>query len=356
MNILIDIGHPGHVHLFRPFAQKMIEKGNKVLFTCREKEFEIELLKAAGFEYFSFGKKYNSLPGKIFGLLKFDIKEYIRGLKFKPDILMSHGSMYAAHAAFLLRKPHISMEDSGNWEQIKLYLPFTKYVLTPSVLFENLGKKQIRYEGYHELAYLHPSLFTPSKDIYKFLDISDDEKYAIIRFVSWNATHDRGQGGLSYEEKKNLVGVLRDSGMKIFITSEQKLPDEFMKYKILIPPEKMHDALAFADIFIGEGATMASEAGVLGTPSFYINSLRRAYNEDQEKYGLVFNFQNGKGVIEKISEILNIPDYKNEWQKRRKKLLADKINVTAFLIWFIENYPESAKIIKENPDYQYRFK
>ncbi len=355
MNILIDIGHPGHVHLFRPFSKIMINKGHEVLFTCREKEFETELLKAAGFDFISFGKKFNSLPGKLFGLIKFDIQEYLQGLKFKPDILLSHGSMYAAHAAFLLRKPHVSMEDSGNWEQIKLYLPFTKFVLTPSVLFEDLGEKQIKYDGYHELAYLHPSLFRPSDSIYEFLNISRNDKYAIIRFVSWNATHDRGQGGLSFDKKRELIKLL-DSQMKVFISSEQDLPDEFSKYKISIPPEKMHDALAFADLFVGEGATMASEAGVLGTPSLYVNSLRRAYNEDQEKYGLVYNFQNGDGVIKKVEEILKIPGYKKEWQKRRNKLLADKINVTSFLVWFIENYPQSVKIMKENPDYQYRFK
>ena len=44
MRILIDIGHPAHVHLFKNFAWQMQEKGHKVLFTCREKEFEIDLL------------------------------------------------------------------------------------------------------------------------------------------------------------------------------------------------------------------------------------------------------------------------------------------------------------------------
>lgn len=30
-------------------------------------------------------------------------------------------------------------------------------------------------------------------------------------------------------------------------------------------------------------------------------------------------------------------------------MLSDKIDVTAFMVWFIENYPKSAKIMKENP-------
>ena len=42
--------------------------------------------------------------------------------------------------------------------------------------------------------------------------------------------------------------------------------------------------------------------------------------------------------------------------KKRQNMLNDKIDVTAFMVWFVENYPESEKTIKKNPDYQYRFK
>lgn len=37
-------------------------------------------------------------------------------------------------------------------------------------------------------------------------------------------------------------------------------------------------------------------------------------------------------------------------------MLQDKIDVTAFMVWFIENYPKSVEIIKDNPKYQYNFK
>jgi len=355
MKILIDIGHPGHVHLFRPFVDEMISKGNEVLFTCREKEFEIELLKAAGFTYKSFGNHFKTKTGKIYGLLKFNLIMFFTCLNFKPDILLSHGSIYAAQVSFLLGKPHISLEDSGNWEQMKLYLPFTKHVLTPNVLKEDLGDKQIRYKGYHELAYLHPRIFTPDEKINELLGIEKGDAYAVLRFVSWNATHDKGQGGLSEEQKSNLILEL-EARMKVFISSEGELPGKFQKYQIKIPPEKMHDVLAFATIFIGEGATMASESGVLGTPAIYVNSLERCYNEDQERYGTVFNFRNGIGVLEKVRELIENPQLKSNTRAGRDKMLKDKIDVSKFLVWFVENYPQSAKIMKENPEYQYRFK
>jgi len=54
--------------------------------------------------------------------------------------------------------------------------------------------------------------------------------------------------------------------------------------------------------------------------------------------------------------LLSNSDLKKEWLIKRKVLFDSKVNVSEFLVWFIENYPESAKIMKENPDYQYKFK
>ena len=45
-----------------------------------------------------------------------------------------------------------------------------------------------------------------------------------------------------------------------------------------------------------------------------------------------------------------------EWQRRQKKMLSEKIDVTAFLLWFVENYPESADVMKTNPEFQNRFR
>ena len=355
MRILIDIGHPAHVHLFKNLAYEMKGAGHDILFTCREKEFEINLLEHYELDYRSFGKKYSSIPGKLLGMIEFDVKEFIAGLKFRPDILLSHGSIYAAHASFLLGKPHISLEDSGNMEQIRLYKPFTKVIITPDVLKENLGKKQIRYRSYHELAYLHPDYYKPDDSVYNDLKIAKDERFCIIRFVSWKATHDEGQKGFSDSDKRQLVKLLRNK-MKVFITSESDLPVELKQFQICISPEKIHDALYFASLVISEGATIASEAGVLGTTSFYVNSIRRSYCEDQERFGLVFNYQNPPNAIFKIMEIISDNNKLIKQQESREKLLKEKINTTVFLVWFVQNWPESFKIMKENPDYQYRFR
>jgi predicted glycosyltransferase len=111
-----------------------------------------------------------------------------------------------------------------------------------------------------------------------------------------------------------------------------------------------------ATLFISEGATMASECAVMGTPAIYVNSMEAGTINDQETRVLLFHYRTSNDVLVKVKELLSIQDLKQQWQKRRDKMLKDKIDVTAFLIWFVENYPDSFAIMKENPDYQLRFK
>lgn len=355
MRLLIDIGHPGHVHLFRPFAKIMQKKGHELLFTCRQKEFEIELLKNAGFSYISFGKKYDSILGKILGLLVFNIKMLKTAIKFKPNIFLSAGSMYAAQVSSILRKPHIAFEDTGNMEQVNLYKPFTDVILTSDVFHRDLGKKQIKYSGFHELAYLHPNHFTSDKTIVDSLALNPIKKTILFRFVSWNATHDIGQGGFMLSDKLRIVKKIAET-YNVFISSESSLPAELEKYRLTTKPEQIHDVMSYVDLFIGEGATMASECAMIGTPAIYVNTMEAGSIDDQEKSGLVFHFRKTEGVLEKAKEVLIDPKAQDYFYSNYQKMLTKKIDVTAFLVWFIENYPNSKLIMKEKPNYQYKFK
>lgn len=355
MRILIDIAHPAHVHLFKNIVFELEKKGHEFFFTTRDNENEVLLLEQNGFNYKFIGKKHRSKIRKLTGLLEYSFKILRIALKFKPDLFLTHGSMYAGYAAFFLRKPHIALEDTGNMEQIAFSKPVSSVIISPKELQVELGKKHLKYDGYHELTYLHPKYFSPDRSVLLDLNVENNQPFVIVRFVSWGATHDIGSKGFSDEDKIKLIEFLSKK-FKVFISTERELPDSIKRFQIDIPPHKMHDALSLASFYIGEGATMASEAGVLGTPSIYISPIKRCYTDDLEKYGLVFNIYSLEDVIKKVEEITSVKDYQEEFLKKREIMLGDKIDVTAFFVWFVENYPKSESTMRENPDIQLKFK
>jgi uncharacterized protein len=289
-------------------------------------------------------------------MLKADYILYKRAKLFNPDIFLSFGSMYAAHASALLRKPHIAFDDTEHaWFQQLMNNPFSEVLLTPSCFTKNFGIKHIRFESYMELTALHQNYFTPNPDIYQLLGLLPREKFILLRFVSWNASHDIGQKGMSTKYKEVLINEL-SKVIKVFISSENDLPAELISFKINIPPHRMHDALYYATLYIGEGATMALECAMLGTPAIYVNTLSAGTLKEQEKYGLISWFMGSDGVLEKAKELLFMPDLKEEYQFRRMNMIKNKIDLTSFMVWFIENYPRSFRIMKEDPGYQERFK
>ena len=338
--ILIDIGHPAHVHMFRCFAHEMQARGHKLLFTCRTKEFETELLQANGFDFINMGKKSTSVFGKVLDTLRFDLKEWGITRRFRPDVYISHGSIVASHIAWLRRKPHVSFEDTFNMEQVRLYAPFTRVIITADYDNPISGRSNVlACPCYNELLYLHPNRFTPDNSVRRELGLKPDERYVIIRFVGWNATHDLGNNGISPENKLCAVRAFEPYA-RVFISSESPLPKELQAYRFPLRPERMHDAEAFAALVFGESATMASEAAVLGVPSIYIDTIGRYYTRELEsRYGLCHNFtespEDQLRAIDKGVEILS-GKTSTDYKAARAQLLKDKIDVTAFFVDFIE--------------------
>jgi hypothetical protein len=335
VKIVVDINHPGHVHFFKNFIWEMEKRGHEIMIIARDKDVTVKLLDAYGFHYTLIKENPTSLISKILSIPLLDFKIYNLVKSFDPDLFMGIASWKAAHVAFLLRKKSIIFDDTEHAiEQILLYRFFASVICTPSCFQKDYGEKQIRYKGYHELAYLHPSNFTPDSTALTKFHLTEGESFIIVRFVSWKASHDIGQYGIC--DKIGLVKTLEKYG-RVLITSENALPSELQSYQILVSPEKLHDLLYYATLYVGEGATTASESAILGTHAIYVNTLRLGYtDEEEEKYGLVYTFSDPlkmeKDVFEKAVELLNDPHIRANGKKKREILLDDKIDVTGFMI------------------------
>lgn len=352
MRIVVDVNHPGHVHYFKHFIWEMMRKGHEVLTTASEKDITFKLLENYNIEFKNMGTYGTSLVSKLANIPIIDIRYYQLMKSFKPDIILGFGSIRAAHVSFLLKKPCINFEDTEHsTEQIYMYLPFASAVCTPFCFTRDLGKKQVRFNGYMELASLHPNRFTPNPAVLAELGLKEGDLFIVVRFVSWQASHDVGHSGLMLDTKRRAIREFEKYG-RVFITSEKPLPEEFEKYRISISPEMMHDLLYYATLLYGESATMASECAVLGTHAIFCDFAGRGYTDEEEtKYDLVYNFKldelSQKRSIEKSVELLQDPNLKKKGRKKRELLLNDKIDVTAFMVWFIENYPECIAIAKD---------
>jgi predicted glycosyltransferase len=360
MKILISIEHPAWAHQFKYLIRELEKRGHSVKVVAIKKDIDLELMNIFNIRYeiISNTSGRNIIEkGIIF--LKTTLKIYQISKKFKPDIFIGRASPMMAINNFLFRKKHIIFEDSEpSIFCLFICKLFSDVIITPNGFKKNLGKKQVRINAYKELFYLHLKYFTPDPTVLSELNLSPNDKFIILRFVAWDAHHDIGRHGI-----KNKIEIVKEleKYAPVFISSEASLPTELEKYILPSSPEKIHDFLYYAKLFVSDSQTMTTEAGVLGTPAIRCNTFvgendMGNFIELEQRYGLIFNYSDQNKAITKAIELVQKPEFKEEWKKKRENLLKDKIDVTAFMVWFIENYPDSFKEMKENLRMQYRFK
>ena len=339
MKILFYLHHPAHFHLFKHSIRKLIALKHDIRIVATKKDVLEDLIKTEGWEYENFlphGRKDNKFS-IAFGLIKQDLRLLRKCLKDRPDLLIGT-STEICHIGYLLRIPNIFVnEDDADIIPLvkKLAHPFAMHLLSPDVCETGEPHKTITYRGYHELAYLHPNVFSADKNIVRKY-FNPDEKYFILRFAKLKAHHDSGVQGIDTETASRLIEMMSKHG-KVFITAERELEKEFEPYRLNIKPSDMHHVMAFASLYIGDSQTMAAEAGVLGIPFIRYNDFvgRIGYLKDiEENYGLGFGIKPGNQeiLLGKVNELLNTKDIKTLWEAKRKKMLGDKIDVSDFFV------------------------
>lgn len=353
MRVIVDIGHPGHVHLYKHLIKKFIKDGHFVLVTTKNIPVAIELLNKYKIKHINLGNKPDSLIGKALYQFKYNYKLFklIKKNKIKYGI---GTSISLAQLTKLSNIKTFFFEDDDDQEipfSVKYAHPFITHMFSPDCL-KNKQKRNdvIYYHGYHELAYLHPDRFTPDKTVLTELNLTENSTFFVVRFNVFKAHHDIGQTGLSFEQKQEIISLLKPYGT-IFITTERKIDSAFREYQLKMPPDKIHSLLYYSTMFIGDSQTMTSEAAILGTPALKCNTFAGNLsipNEIEEKYGLCYSYQPSDFNLmkEKIRYLLKNNNLKKTWLEKRNIMLKDKIDVSSFMIWYIENYPESADLIK----------
>jgi predicted glycosyltransferase len=330
MKILIDIGHPGHVHFYRNAILEMKRRGHEVKITARDKEVVFQLLDAFKMPYLNRGEAYVGLAGKAKGLWK--VNKYLRriALEFKPDVLSGVHNPYIAQTAALIRKPSVIFTDTEHASLANiLTFPFAAEICTPLWFKKDLGGKQVRYDGFKEQAYLSPKYFKPKESVLKKLGVGG-EPYAVVRLVSWKAAHDFKQEGIL--NPSELIKKL-EQDFRVYLSSESAIPNGLERYRLSTPPEDLQSVLYYARLCVSEGSTTATEAGLLGTPSVYVSSLVGTMGnfEELERLRLVHSFKTLSAAEPKIADLCKDKKAKKRWQKKSAKVMKEKTDVTKFI-------------------------
>ncbi len=337
------MAHPAHVHLFKHSIRELEKKGHEIRVVSRDKDLSLSLLRENGLDFTCLSR-----AGKRFGLLleyPLHLANLLRFcLRWRPDLMVNSPGGFVAPVGILLGIPTVAFSDTEHANlQNLLSFPWVNWVITPSFFRKRLGRKQVIHESSHQLAHLHPKRFTPDISVLKEIGLSEGEPFFVLRFVAWAAAHDSGHHGFSEAGKRRIVHELSKLG-KVLITSESPLPEDLKPYQVQVAASRLHSLLSYATLYLGEGATTALEAAVLGTPSIYVSTIWTGATEEMEKrYELLRTTKDEEEALGWALKWAAAPDIQQEWQEKRKRLLQDKQDLTDFFVHWLEKWDASRK-------------
>lgn len=355
MNLILGISHPKHVYIFKNLYFKLKEANHKPVILASNKEMTCDLLNQFEMDYVLIGSNRKGIYSKLFQVIKFFFITLYYALKTKTHIFIGFGYIHFALVAFILRKPFIFLEDTEVAKSLhKVLMPFVSSFLTTKNFKNKISSKQISINANLELAYLHP------KHRYYYNQFSHIKPYVLLRFVSWSAFHDVRQRGISKETKERLIREL-SLYANVYIASEKPLPEYLKKYALKVNTAEIHDFVTSANLVVGESPTMTTESAILGTPAICVSSWAchsLGNFKELRDYNLIYCYlpEDEKQAVDKAVEIIKNPALKESWKKKAEQFIKDRIDLTTFLFWFIIKYPDSHKVIKDNPDIQNEFR
>ena len=359
MKILIDINHPAHVHYFRNFIKIMEAKGHQFCVINRDSQMINQLLDIYGIKHTIRNKrpKKKGVAATLINLSKMAFWCIYKSFTFHPDMYIGFASAPCAITSWLFRKPSILLDDTEfNKMNHKIYVPFCSVILTPFYFKKKLGdgKKQLYFKAFVEQLFLQSKYYQKKESILMDLQLRSRE-YVVVRLSAFDAHHDLIANPLPEEFKKRIIAEIAKK-YRVVLSLENESDDVFYKpYLVNFSPEKMHDIEAHAKFIVTEGITMASESFVMGVPYLLINPLKCGYIDYQCKNypDKCFHTTDADEALRIINQLVK-SNVDSETIRQDVERLT--INPTDFLVWFVENYPESKKIMKDNPEYQYNFR
>lgn len=287
MTILFDLVHPCYYLFFRRTIMELRAQGHRVLIASREKDVLLPLLDADGLEH----RMLSRQKGK--GVLALACEGAVRlwrlwrmARRHRPDLAIGFGGTFAGLLSLLTGTKSLVFYDTDHAELENRVAAFGASHVCVPVWFKGYvpAHKTHRYHALKEMAWLHPARFNPDRALAEAAGLHPEKPTVLLRLISWQASHDRGQGGWPDALLEELA-VRLTADYHLVISSERELPSALARRRYAGKPEQMHHLMAFCAGYLGESPTMAAECAVLGVPALHASPLQVAYVTYAEQQG-----------------------------------------------------------------------
>lgn len=339
--IWFDLVTPKSVMFFRPFISAIKNRGHEVLVTAREGDgykevvdlltlYQIKFVNRGFFGGANLGDKLKASIHRQLALM-----EYIERCSITKLVCLC--SVDANRVAFGLGIPIVNFYDiplsdyTANFKkalpQARLTLPLSTKAFRPYMVPQNIFERfsldpdQIHsYQFLDVVAWLHD--FKPDKNFFDdFLTshgLDPKNKTIVIREEEFKASYVHKKFPMLYDGLKIIHEKLEPN--IIIIPRYEHEPLQAMFPYAVVLEEKMviQHLLAFADLFIGGGGTLNSEACFFGTPTISTRSFVSHYDK------LLID----AGLMEKVDTVEELLDTAEKIMSKRNdpKELFDTMN------------------------------
>jgi predicted glycosyltransferase len=344
--VFFDLNHPADYHFFKHLINWMRSQEYVIKIVARDKECLHMLLNDAGFNYTSRGSGKHTLPGKYLYAFWILLLLLVELFRFRPTIAMSLSSPYLAVLTRILHITCVTFDDTDDNPRLLPLIKKSTYLLSPTTYPHKFHKGHFHLPALKELAYLHPAHFQQNQD----------QAGVFFRLTRTDSVHHSNASVLNQNMVIKKMKQL-SKNQTILFSSERNLEFENDSGIMRADPIHIHRELAQCSVFWGNSATMAAEAAVLGIPAIFVSAEKFAYIGELESYGLLYHYHPDdiNSSLEKLDSILAGDPPTRSFRKSRDLLLREKIDMTAFMTWFIEALPESVNTMVKDPSYVRRF-
>ena len=334
MKVLIDIVHPADVLFFLNPIKELSKGGHEVRIVSRIKDVTCELLDLYGLEHQPISKAQKGVIGLGLELIKRDFSLFKEVRNFRPDLMAGFGGVSISHIGKLLGVPSLSFYDTEKANlQLRLTTPFITHMYVPDSYQGEIpaGKSSI-FPGTKDFSYFHKDNFKPDIDSAIAAGFAPNKKNYFIRLVAWNANHDFGVNGWNDQVLVDVIDYLTNElGGVVHLSSEDELPERFSTYLYKGDKHLIHHLLSHCELYIGESATMAGEAVMLGVPAIYAANDQRGYTDELANQGLLWTLLDIQAdvicnLIKSVDEVVG-----SQWEERLERFYEGKINLSHYI-------------------------